>query len=175
MGGMDRRVQAALACAAAAGGTAIVAMLTAHSPTRPTVDPTSVTVLAVTDLNITFLVRGAGCPAPPGAKDARGRRVKSPVERIRSPTIEYTDRGVEVGFRVEDPGQWLCTGPDPGVRYYLVLPIALSGSPLLDADQKPPQPFPTEAPTDQSPAPSPAAAPAGSPSPTPRRTDVPAG
>jgi hypothetical protein len=172
---MDRRLQAGLACVGVAGLTAAVAVLTANSPTPPTIDPTSVTLVGINaeQIEATFVVRGAGCPAPPGTKDRSGRIVKSPTQRVKHPSVQYTAHTVDVGFRVEDPGPWRCTGPDPGVLYWLVLPLSLGDRTLRNADQNPPQPFPLESATNRNPAPSPTPGPARpgpSPSPAPIRT-----
>jgi hypothetical protein len=112
---------------------------------RHDIDPTSVTLLGTpnpTGTHATFLVRGAGCPVPPGTKDGNGHKVKSPSQRVRHPAVQYTAHTVDVGFKVEDPGRWRCTGDDPGVRYTVYFPIALAGRQLRDSDRRPPQPFP---------------------------------
>jgi len=144
---MDRRLQAGLAVGLVAGLTAIAFVLVGRSP-KHEIDPTSVTLLGTanpTGTNATFLVRGAGCPVPRGTKDGNGHKVKSPAQRVHRPSVQYTAHTVDVGFKVEDPGRWRCTGDDPGVRYTVYFPVALAGRQLRDSDHSPPQQFPVAA------------------------------
>jgi len=111
------------------------------------IDPTSVTVVGPpgpTDDRIEFVVRGAGCPAPPDARDRHGDHIKSPVKRVKNPDLQYNEHSVDVHFHIEDPGKWACTGDDPGVHYKLTLLVPLSDRVLRDADRKPPQPMAVE-------------------------------
>jgi hypothetical protein len=161
---MNRWLQAGLACAATAGGTAIVAVVLGRTPTN-TINPTSVTLVGMTgQMQAAFVVRGAGCPVPPGTKDREGHAVKSPAERVKPPTMLYTKNAVDLRFQVVNPGQWRCTGEDPGVRYLVAFPISPVGRTLLDADHDPPRAFPPESAAGHSPSPS------ATPSPTVTRT-----
>jgi hypothetical protein len=159
---MDLRLQAGLAAATVAGLTAVVAVVVARSPSHD-IDPTSVILLGRPDpgdIHATFLVRGAGCPVPPGTKDRSGHSVEQPDERVHHPAVQYTAHTVDVGFRVEDPGPWACTGLDPGVQYTVTFPFAPSGRTFRDSDHSPPTPFPVSTATP-------------SPSPTPEGTKQP--
>ncbi|HEX3827198.1 MAG TPA: hypothetical protein VHV82_07995 [Sporichthyaceae bacterium] len=169
---MHRRLQAALSGAAAAGGTAVVAVVIGRTPSN-TINPTSVSLLGMTgQMQATFVVRGAGCPVPPGTKDREGHPVQSPAERVIPPTMLYTKDAVDLHFQVTNPGRWRCTGEDPGVSYLVTFPISPVGRTLLDADHQPPQPFPLESTAGQSAS---TATPTHTPQPAPTPTPTPTG
>jgi|GEM_PF-3670930 len=144
---MGRGLRAALEAGGVLVLTAVVAFVVAHRHPSYLIAPTAVTLLGSPDPEaqlVTFVVRGAGCPAPPEARDRGGHRIKSPAERVKQPTLQYTAHTIDVHFRVEDPGKWRCHGYEPGVPYTVRLPFPLSGRQLRDASFSPPRPFTRE-------------------------------
>jgi hypothetical protein len=143
---VDHRLRAGLEGGAVVVLTIIVATIVAHLQDH-LIDPTSVTVVGPPgpgDDSVTFVVRGAGCPAPPDARDRGGHHIKSPAKRVNRPDLQYTTNTVNVHFHIQDPGKWRCTGDDPGVRYQVHLIVPIGDRVLRDGDRKPPQPMAVE-------------------------------